>query len=400
MTNTGIANAPLVDVCGDNDDNDGNGEVDDVNGNVATEPGKPCDNGKSGSCLRTGHYVCDGLFATKCDAPIPAQTSCGGCTTLAQEPNTSCDTGQVVPGGCKVPGLAECDGLDAVRCAPQPPPPPNECGGCVPLAHTPGTSCPTGLKGECAAPGTWTCNSGGNDVTCTPSVTPVAEICDGKDNDCNGRFDEGCPMDVGYLLIGWNWSPWFGPGDVDQNGFSGSFMGALCPNYADGETFPSGLSTHSGSLVDKIDGENCSKIALNSNESVVPYQYSISWTSDVFTIPGHVGGPGGGSVITNCEPPGLMSGIRGRYNGSELVSLEVQCAQLSLENATMTEVGRYWAGAVGGSSGTFFSFECAPGQYVAYFEAIGTDEIPGDGPDDGFVKNVRIGCNGIGVRYR
>jgi hypothetical protein len=65
----------------------------------------------------------------------------------------------------------------------------------------------------------------------------------------------------------------------------------------------------------------------------------------------------------------------------------------------MTELERYWAGPVGGSGGTPFAFECGPGQYIAYFYAIGTDEIL-DGEDEGFVKNVRIGCGAIGVRYR
>jgi len=49
------------------------------------------------------------------------------------------------------------------------------------------TSCGVG---ECAAAGQWTCQNGVQVDTCTPG-TPTAEICDGKDNDCDGNIDEG-----------------------------------------------------------------------------------------------------------------------------------------------------------------------------------------------------------------
>jgi len=49
------------------------------------------------------------------------------------------------------------------------------------------TSCGVG---ECAAAGQWICQNGVQVDTCTPG-TPTAEICDGKDNDCDGEVDEG-----------------------------------------------------------------------------------------------------------------------------------------------------------------------------------------------------------------
>jgi hypothetical protein len=113
---SGTTPAPLKEIC-DGLDNDENGETDDLNGNVATEPGKPCDNGQSGSCYRTGTYQCAGLFATTCNAPTPAPNACGGCASLAQAPGTSCDTGQTGP--CPPPGIVQCNGADDVVCVPQ-----------------------------------------------------------------------------------------------------------------------------------------------------------------------------------------------------------------------------------------------------------------------------------------
>lgn len=45
-------------------------------------------------------------------------------------------------------------------------------------------------QGECKA-GTWQCGRLTN--TCEPNTGPTAEVCDGKDNDCDGQTDEGIP---------------------------------------------------------------------------------------------------------------------------------------------------------------------------------------------------------------
>ncbi|MHB8873797.1 MAG: NHL domain-containing protein [Myxococcaceae bacterium] len=52
-----------------------------------------------------------------------------------------------------------------------------------------GTACAAGV-GECRANGTWVCQSGAA-ICNAVAGTAQAELCDGKDNDCNGTTDDG-----------------------------------------------------------------------------------------------------------------------------------------------------------------------------------------------------------------
>lgn len=56
-----------------------------------------------------------------------------------------------------------------------------------------GAACSTGKPGKCAL-GVTAC-SGGSTVTCEPAVAPSPETCNGVDDDCNGKVDDGatCP---------------------------------------------------------------------------------------------------------------------------------------------------------------------------------------------------------------
>ena len=71
-----------------------------------------------------------------------------------------------------------CDGKD------------NDCNGQVDEGFNVGQSCSVGV-GECARTGQLICKADGSGTECNASPgSPTTEICDGKDNDCDGQTDE------------------------------------------------------------------------------------------------------------------------------------------------------------------------------------------------------------------
>jgi hypothetical protein len=118
------------------------------------------------------------------------------------------------------PGRAEiCDNKD------------NNCNGQIDEGFNVGQSCSVGV-GECARTGQYICNQDGTGTQCnaTPG-TPTPEVCDGLDNNCNGIIDDG------VLLVFYK--------DMDGDGYTDGTTQVGC-------TAPSGyvLSATSGDCND------------------------------------------------------------------------------------------------------------------------------------------------------
>jgi uncharacterized repeat protein (TIGR01451 family) len=136
-----VAGLPTPETC-DNIDNDCNGVVD--NGNPGG--GLACASGLQGVCS-VGTTACT-AGAIKCNANIA--------------PGTVAET---------------CNGLD------------DNCDGTVDNGFNVGGACTKGV-GECNKPGVIVCSGGAAACNAVPGL-PTAELCDGKDNNCNGTIDDG-----------------------------------------------------------------------------------------------------------------------------------------------------------------------------------------------------------------
>jgi hypothetical protein len=206
-TNAGIYPG-AQELCNSLDDNC-NGKVDEA----FKDLGKKCSLGE-GECAAKGVYVCnaDGS-GTMCNAVVgtPTPEICDGKDNdcdgkidngldVDHDGFCACDPSVVIGGGkqgdkedkgfeCDCndndpfvnPKAKEiCDGKD------------NNCNGKLDEAFKKlGGKCSVG-KGACEAKGVYVCNADGSDTTCDAvAKAPTTEICDGKDNDCNGKIDDG-----------------------------------------------------------------------------------------------------------------------------------------------------------------------------------------------------------------
>jgi hypothetical protein len=183
-----------AEICNNRDD-DCDGEIDEQN----PEAGRACDTGGDGVCSggvtdcragrllciqveAPGEEVCDALD-NDCDGQVDEDDPQGGIV---------CATGL---GGTCAAGLTHCNGGN-VECVPDHPPVAEICNGLdddcddlIDQGNPEGDQrCDTGRRGVCAD-GRTVCRNGG--VQCDPIGMPGEEICDGLDNDCDGTTDEG-----------------------------------------------------------------------------------------------------------------------------------------------------------------------------------------------------------------
>jgi hypothetical protein len=150
------ASIPAPEVC--------NGQDDDCNGitdELWPQVGAVCSVG-IGECKRVGTFVC---------SPDGKETVCS------------------VNAGTPVAEL--CDGKD------------NDCDGLIDEDWEELTKVCQAGYGECSALGTWVCKEDGSGVFCNATpAEPSAEICDDKDNDCDGMIDEDFPLKYKPCVVG------------------------------------------------------------------------------------------------------------------------------------------------------------------------------------------------------
>ena len=183
---------PSAEAC-DALDNDCDGNIDEGNPGGGTTCGSSVGECRTGTQQCTGGTLtcsggvepetdlCDGLD-NDCDGSTDegnpgGGSSCGSSIGACMPGTLTCTGGSLVCGGGVEPTAETCDGAD------------NDCDGStdeeVPTMGACGSD-----AGECSA-GVLSCVSGS--FECTGARGPVDEVCDGRDNDCDGPVDEGNP---------------------------------------------------------------------------------------------------------------------------------------------------------------------------------------------------------------
>ncbi|HEX7479503.1 MAG TPA: MopE-related protein [Polyangiales bacterium] len=180
-------------VC-DGKDNDCDGVVDNGNpgggGTCGTNVGE-CSTGTiqctNGALVCTGAVngtveICDGKD-NNCNGQFDegnpgGGAACGSSNGECKQGAQTCVSGALVCVGQTKPGTEVCDGKD------------NDCDGVVDNGNPGGGGACGSAVGECKT-GLVMCTAGA--LVCTGGTGPTTEVCDGKDNNCNGQFDEGNP---------------------------------------------------------------------------------------------------------------------------------------------------------------------------------------------------------------
>ncbi len=214
--------------------------------------------------------------------------------------------------------------------------------------------------------GARTC-SGASYGACSGQIIQRAETCDGTDDDCDGRSDEGCPTTT--RLSGTTSSAQYGGGG-----------GAAFSDYCSGRVIIGFQGQYSGSRLLRMRAV-CGTVSLVESTSTNPYRYTITRSgAQAYTT--NRGTESGSTYSYQCPTGQVVTGIRGREGGN-IDAFGYSCSALNINGSpgsyTVTHGSGSSSAQYGGNGGDPFSFTCPSGQvansvfgrYGSRIDAIG-----------------------------
>ncbi len=271
-----------------------------------------CSSGTCGTQCVAGFGDCDGNAANGCEVDLRASVAhCGTCGNACAPPNATaaCSAGVCAVASCNV-GRGNCDA--------------NVTNGCETDLATSATNC-----GACGVTG--------------------AEVCDGRDNSCDGAADEGCPTAFGGLA-GFDYtSPEYGALG------SAATTSATCPAGQVVRGFYGRRQTAYVSNINVI----CGTPTLVEDRSVTPHRYTATVVGS--TNVGSVGPSASEDFRYVCPGDGVVTRIFGRATTYHF-QFGIGCSTLSVTGnpgnlrivATPTATSPAW----GTASGTAYDYTC------------------------------------------
>jgi hypothetical protein len=232
-----------VDVCDGLDNNCDNSVDEDFQVN------EPCSVGEGG-CRRESLTGCapDGLGVVCLTAPgEPAEEACNGldddCDGDTDEGLAAIADCEAGVGACRAQGFLYCDPSHAVLCSAVAGQPvaercnglDDDCDGAIDEDFDAGQACTAGL-GVCATAGVKVCAADEVNTLCdaVPGPPSPGEACDGLDDDCDGEIDDGAPCGI---YIGRQCRVWLVWADVDGGAYDADTWGD-CPQANQDEVDP------------------------------------------------------------------------------------------------------------------------------------------------------------------